>query len=84
MKGLQSTLMQYKSPKASNNGSAPQVQVIHCHGDHWIIGSTVHSGSLGNVQIYDSLFKTIDDQTVRRCGFMSFWISCNPRDDSHS
>jgi len=64
MKGLQSTLMQYKSPIASNNASAPQVQVIHCCGDHWIVGSTVHSGSLGNVQIYDSLFDTIDGQTV--------------------
>ena len=64
MKGLQSTLLQYKSPNASNNGSAPQVQVIHCRGDHWIVGSTVHSGSLGNVQIYDSLFHTIDGLTV--------------------
>ena len=64
LKGLQSTLMQYKSPKASNDGSAPQVQVIHCHGDHWIVGSTVHSGSLGNVQMYDSLYDDIDGETV--------------------
>ena len=64
LKGLQSTLMQYKSPKASNDGSVPQVQVIHCCGDHWIVGSTVHSGSSGNVQIYDSLYDDIDDETV--------------------
>ena len=60
MKGLQSTLMQYKSPKASNNGSAPQVQVIHCRGHHWIFALTVYGGSFENVQIYDSLFDTID------------------------
>ena len=79
MKGLQSILMQYKSPKASNNGFAPQVQVIHCRGDHWIVASTVHSGSLGNVQIYDSLFDTIDGQIV---DVVSRFL--DPRDDNHS
>ena len=50
--------------KTSNNGSAPQAQVIHYHVDHLIVASTVHSGSLGKLQIYDYLFDTIDSQTV--------------------
>lgn len=45
MKGLQSTLLQCKTPKPSENTSAPQVQVIPCRNDHWVVASTVHSGS---------------------------------------
>ena len=38
--GLQSTLLQYK-PKATVQPSKDQLQVIHSHGDHWIVVSMV-------------------------------------------
>ena len=63
VKGLQSTLLQSKPLKPSDNSFASRLQVIHCRHDHWMVAPTMHSGPTAKVQIYDSLFDTIDSQT---------------------
>ena len=59
--GLQNTLLQSK-----NNPEKPlqdQLQVIHCcTRDHWIVASTVHCKD-GEVNIYDSVYSTVDEET---------------------
>ena len=62
VKGLQSTLLQSKPPKPLDDNCALHLQVIHCRNDHWIVASSVHSPG-AKVQIYDSLFDTIDSHT---------------------
>ena len=40
-----------------------QLQVIHCHTwDHWIVASTINCKD-GEVNIYDSVFSTVDEET---------------------
>ena len=63
VKGLQSTLLQSKPLKPSDNSFTSCLQVIHCRNDHWMVTLTMHSGPTAKVQIYDSLFDTIDSQT---------------------
>ena len=59
--GLQNTLLQSK-----NNPDKPlqdQLQVIHCcTRDHWIVASTVNCKD-GEVNIYDSVYSTVDEET---------------------
>jgi len=41
-----------------------RLQVVHCHGNHWILASTVHDDSSDRVMIYDSLYCNIDAETL--------------------
>ena len=59
--GLQCTLLQSKE----NLGEfvPNQLQVIHCRTrDHWIVASTINCKD-GKVNIYDSVFSTVDEET---------------------
>ena len=53
--GLQSTLLQSKPLKPSDNIFASHLQVIHCHNGHWMVASTMHSGPTAKVQICDRI-----------------------------
>ena len=66
MRGLQSTLLQSKKPVKILMIFVLhryKVQMIHCRCNHWIVASTVHSGSNQKVQVYDSIFDTLDTNT---------------------
>ena len=59
--GLQSTLLQsgkQQGMKENHN----QVQIIHSRGNHWIVASTIRARD-GVVQVYDSVYSTVDDGT---------------------
>ena len=59
--GLQSTLLQsgkQQGMKENHN----QVQIIHSRGNRWIVASTIHARD-GVVQVYDSVYSTVDDGT---------------------
>ena len=61
--GLRSTLFQQTCTAPTLSKSA--LQVIHCRGNHWITVSTVFDQTTeGNVLVYDSLYTTIDSNTV--------------------
>ena len=57
--GLQSTLLQ-SSKQQSVKENHNQVQIIHSRGNHWIVASTIHARD-GVVQVYDSVYSTVDD-----------------------
>ena len=59
--GLQSTLLQ-SSKQQSVKENHNQVQIIHSRGNHWIVASTIHARD-GVVQVYDSVYSTVDDGT---------------------
>ena len=59
--GLQSTLLQ-SSDQGGMKENHSQVQVIHSRGNHWIVASTIHA-ECGVVQVYDSIYSTVDDET---------------------
>ena len=55
--GLQSTLFQYKPLQ----DKLPEgIQIIHCHGCHWVVAHKVASSS-DVVKVYDSLYDEVDD-----------------------
>ena len=59
--GLCSTLLQYKSHNYLPQNS---VQVVFCNSKcHWIVVSNINCNK-GVVNVYDSLFKELDDETV--------------------
>ena len=39
------------------------MQIIHSHGDHWIVAATVGDEKGNQVKIYDSLYESTDDGT---------------------
>ncbi len=54
--GLKLSLLQRK--KQLNVQDKKQcIQMIHCHGDHWIVTSTLLSEE---VKVYDSVYRTLD------------------------
>ena len=55
--GLQSTLLLPKQTSVS-----PSLQIIHSRGDHWIVATTIGSPT-NAVQIFDSLYPSIDSST---------------------
>ena len=57
MSGLQSTLQQYKELAVKMDTG---VQIIHCHGYHWVTAYK-YASDIDVVQIYDSLYDTADD-----------------------
>ena len=59
--GVQLTLCQYKK-KSKVTPSQWQLQIIHCKTNHWIVASTLYTTN-DNVNVYDSLYDTVDKQT---------------------
>ena len=52
---------------APNHGNSVSLtdmylQILHCHGNHWIVFSTIGCKP-GDVYVYDSLYTTIDNDT---------------------
>lgn len=41
-----------------------QLQIVHCHGDHWIAASSVGCMN-GIVNVYDSIYSSLDEMTER-------------------
>ena len=39
------------------------MQIIHSHGDHWIVAATVGDEKENQVKVFDSLYESIDDVT---------------------
>ena len=66
LKGLQPTV--YQQRKAQGNETSrvddddQQLQIIHCCGNHWIVASRVGC-TKGTVNIYDSLYTSLDEPT---------------------
>ena len=61
--GLQSTLTLAVHPRPLITPAHPFLQIIHSKGNHWIVASTVLS--LPTVQVFDSLYSSVDDITTR-------------------
>ena len=57
MPGLQSTLQQYKEVTVKQDTG---VQIIHCHGYHWVTAHK-YASSVDVIRIYDSLYDAADD-----------------------
>jgi hypothetical protein len=53
----------YKVPKLSKNSLF--LQILHSRGNHWIVVSAL--GLASGVQVYDSLYNTIDKETKTFC-----------------
>ena len=71
--GLQSTLLQAKSPKQHTENSKKVIQVIHSRGDHWIVAALIPP--IDNVVlVYDTVYNTID-QTTKKVIFNLFSTS---------
>ena len=62
--GLESILLQGKRHTLTDNMVKNNLQIIHCLKQHlWITESTVNN-ALGEVTIMDSIFKSIDQETM--------------------
>ncbi len=57
--GLRSTLLQSKETQI---GISRGVQIVHSHGNHWIVASTINCQQ-GEVAVFDSLYASIDEST---------------------
>ena len=61
--GLQPTVYQQKNQIAGGTMVENQLQIIHSRGNHWIVASSV--GCIeGTVNIYDSLYTSLDETVV--------------------
>ena len=56
--GWRETLLVHKKQERIKQG----VQIIHTRGSHWIVASTLGS-STGDIQIFDSLYSSVDKDT---------------------
>ena len=61
--GLQSTLALALHPRPLITHTHSYLQIIHSKGNHWIVASTILSSP--TVQMFDSLYSSIDDVTTR-------------------
>ena len=62
--GLQSTLIQNKPVSTCSSGKVTnKLQVIHCNGNHWIAASNVKHDGHYDVAVYDSIYRTINNDT---------------------
>ena len=61
--GLQSTLTLHKAKKIPARHVKTFLQILHCRNNHWIVASTILS--YPRVTVYDSLYATVDDNTMR-------------------
>ena len=64
LEGLQCTLFQTTQQPSHN-----EIQIIHSHGNHWIVASTLLSEK-EYVNIYDSLYDSLDEDTVKSVKFL--------------
>ena len=62
--GLHSTLTLEKQPKIPVNDRSRYLQIVFCRGNHWITVSTIGCNK-NCVTVYDSLYSSIDDTTMR-------------------
>lgn len=62
LSGLQPTVLRTKKSLGVRSPLPNQLQVIHCHGDHWILASSIGCRN-GDVDVYDSVYRSIDDTT---------------------
>ena len=63
IQGLQSTLFQKSIDSMSSSGNIRTTNSA-CRGNHWIVASTILSHP-GVILVYDSLYDSIDDETVQ-------------------
>ena len=64
LEGLQCTLFQTTQQPSHN-----EIQIIHSRGNHWIVASTLLSEK-EYVNIYDSLYDSLDEDTVKSVKFL--------------
>lgn len=65
LNGFNSTLLQDKAAQWSQDQVKDKVQIIFCSDQHhWIVASTVGC-KIGDVKIYDSVFRTADEETKK-------------------
>ena len=62
IQGLQSTLLQKSIHSISSTGN--MLQIVHCHGNHWIVASTILSPP-GVILVYDLLYDSTDSETAQ-------------------
>ena len=62
--GLQSTVFQTKMTTIDREKSTHKMQIIHTRGNHWILASNIGCEE-GRVNVYDSVYKSVDEQTER-------------------
>ena len=72
IKGFQSTLSQEKKGKGTFH--VDKVQIIHSHGNHWIVAATVETTSY-DVKVYDSVYDVVDDHTTRSLASLNLLLS---------
>ena len=61
MEGLQNTLCQRKIRLQKIKSG---VQIIHDRGNHWIVASSINECNGKVIDVYDSLYDTINDETA--------------------
>ena len=61
LEGLQSTLYQNRAHKYSSSRSA--LQIIHSHGNHWIVATTLQCKP-GEIHVFDSVYDSLDVETL--------------------
>ena len=64
LEGLQCTLFQNSRQPPRND-----VQIIHSRGNHWIVVSSLLS-ERGHVNVYDSLYDSVDEDTLKSIKFL--------------
>ena len=66
IKGLQLTLLQQKHCNSINNTCHQfiknQLQIIHCHNNHWMVASSISSSK--EVYVYDSVYDSVAEELI--------------------
>ena len=60
--GLQSTLVLVKRQKLPVTST--YLQIIHSRGNHWIVALNIHVGCAPKLQVFDSLYSSVDEATI--------------------
>ena len=63
LNGLKLTLYQSKEQPKEERELENKLQIIHSQGNHWIVASTIKCEK-GQVKIYDSIYNSLDTETV--------------------
>ena len=63
LNGLQPTVLQAKKTLGVRKPLPNQLQVIHSRGDHWILASNIGCAN-GDVNVYDSVYRSVDKATI--------------------
>ena len=65
LNGLHSTLFQYKPCTADDQINDNKLQIVFCKDrSHWILATTIGCES-GEVKVYDSIFSSLDKESLR-------------------